>query len=405
MTIFRPSSTAELRDVIAWASAEEQPLELIGGGSKRALGRPLQVDHSVELGRLSGIRTYEPAELVLTAGAATPMDEIEAALAANGQMMAFEPVDWRHLLGAQDRQQTLGGVLACNIAGPRRIRAGAARDHFLGFQGVNGRGEIFKAGGQVVKNVTGYDLPKLLAGSYGTLAALSEVTIKVLPRPETELTLAVMGMNEADAILSLADALNSPHEVSAAAHLPADLAMRSGVPGISGAGTAVTLVRIEGPGPSVAYRAQALQSLLRPHGEIAVIEAGASVPLWREIGEARLFSDGEPIVWRLSVAPGTAPRIAAEIRRARPASIYFDWGGGLIWVGIDAVSDGGAAAIRRALGAQGGHATLIRAPESLRAAVPVFEPLEPGLAQLTSRVKDSFDPRRVLNPGRMYAGL
>src|SRR3954452_20259733 len=199
MTRFLPANLTELRDSVAAALAAEEPIEIVGGGSKRALGRPLQTPHLLDLSRLAGIRDYAPSELVLTAGAATPLAEIERALAECGQMLAFEPPDWRALLGS-DSESTLGGVLACNLSGPRRIKAGAARDHFLGFRGVSGRGEACKAGGQVVKNVTGYDLCKLMAGSFGTLAALEEVTVKVLPQPETLSTVMLWGLDALAAV-------------------------------------------------------------------------------------------------------------------------------------------------------------------------------------------------------------
>src|SRR5580692_11776318 len=214
MTRFVPTSLDELRDAIAAALAAEEPVELVAGGTKRGLGRPLQTPHVLELTRLSGIRDYAPSELVLTAGAATPLTAIDRALASAGQMLAFEPCDWRGLLGAVHGSQTLGGVIACNLSGPRRIKSGAARDHFLGFTAVSGRAEAFKAGGKVVKNVTGYDLPKLLAGSYGTLAALTEVTVKVLPRPEATRTVALWHLNDHAAIRALTQALGSAHEVS-----------------------------------------------------------------------------------------------------------------------------------------------------------------------------------------------
>src|SRR3954468_11897818 len=224
MTRFQPADLAELRDAVNAALTAEEPVELVAGGSKRGLGRPLQTPHTLDLSRLAGIRDYAPNELVLTAGAATPLAEIERVLAENGQMLAFEPPGWGGLLGVEDAAPTLGGVLACNLSGPRRIKAGAARDHFLGFRAVSGRAEIFKAGGKVVKNVTGYDLPKLMAGSYGTLAALEEVTVKVLPRPEAACTVMLCGLDPAAAIQRLSRALASPHEVSGAAYLPANLA-------------------------------------------------------------------------------------------------------------------------------------------------------------------------------------
>src|SRR5690242_18382305 len=253
MTRFRPKDERELADVVAAAVAREEPLEIVAGGSKRGLGRPLQTPHTLDLAAFSGIRSYEPEELVLTAGAATPMAEIEAALDKAGQMLAFEPPDWRVLLGSGDAAPSLGGVVSCNLAGPRRIKQGAARDHFLGFRGVSGRGESFKAGGKVVKNVTGYDLCKLMAGSFGTLAALEEVTVKVLPRPETDATVVFSGVAPGPASRLMSTALGSPHEVSGAAYLPA---------GIAGLREGRVALRVEGPAPSVRARRD---SLLRVH--------------------------------------------------------------------------------------------------------------------------------------------
>src|SRR6516162_3536052 len=222
MSCFAPTDLGGLRDTVAEALAAAEPLELIAGGSKRGLGRPLQLPRTLDLSHLAGIRDYQPSELVLTAAAATPLEEIDAALAQTRQMLAFEPPDWGSLLGlpaSAASRRTLGGALVCNLSGPRRIKAGAARDHFLGFRGVSGRGEVFKAGGKVVKNVTGYDLCKLMAGSYGTLAALEEVTIKVLPRPETVSTILLCGLDAAAAVRRLGRALASPHEVSGAVYI------------------------------------------------------------------------------------------------------------------------------------------------------------------------------------------
>src|SRR5579871_682234 len=238
MTRFRPQSESELVEIVRHAAAEEEPLELIGGGTKRALGRPMQAPHTLELGAFSGVTLYEPSELVLTAGAATPLVEIEATLAAANQMLAFEPGEWGGLFGSAPGASTLGGVLACNISGPRRIRQGAARDHLLGLRGVSGRGEAFKAGGRVVKNVTGYDLCKLMAGSYGTLAALTEVTVKVLPRPEAIRTVLLEGLEIDPAVAAMIRALCSSHELGGAAYVPDALAAT---------GKSMTVMRVEGP--------------------------------------------------------------------------------------------------------------------------------------------------------------
>src|SRR3954453_992253 len=247
MTRFAPADLAELRDAVAAGLAAEEPIEIVGGGSKRALGRPLQTPPLLDLSRLSGIRDYAPSELVLTAGAATPLAEIERTLAEAGQMLAFEPPDWRALLGTEG-EPTLGGALACNLSGPRRIKAGAARDHFLGFRAVSGRGESFKAGGKVVKNVTGYDLCKLMAGSYGTLAALEEVSVKVLPRPETVATVVFSSVESNAAVRLMSAALGSPHEVSGAAYLPESTTM----PLTLSIRPGTAAFRVEGPAPSVA---------------------------------------------------------------------------------------------------------------------------------------------------------
>ncbi|HTZ37505.1 MAG TPA: FAD-binding protein [Stellaceae bacterium] len=404
MTRFVPTSIDELREAIAFALAAEEPVELVAGGTKRGLGRPLQTPHVVDLTRLSGIRDYAPQELVLTAGAATPLTAIDRALAASGQMLAFEPPDWRALLGQAHGSPTLGGILACNLSGPRRIRAGAARDHFLGFRAVSGRAEAFKAGGKVVKNVTGYDLPKLMAGSYGTLAALEEVTVKVLPRPESAQTVVIGGVAPAPSVAVMAAALGSPHEVSAAAYLPAGLPRPASLPA-----DGMVALRVEGPAPSVAFRRDAL---LREHaasGEAGVLGEAETAALWRDLGNAApLAGLADRAVWRVSVAPSRGAEVAQAVARAVDAVWFLDWGGGLVWLAVVEPGDAGAAVIRRAVGGaegHGGHATLVRGAPGLRAAVPVFEPQPAALAALSRRVKEGFDPRHILNPGRMVEGV
>jgi len=400
MTRFVPTSVDELREAVAAALAAEEPVELVGGGTKRGLGRPLQTPHVLDLNRLSGIRDYAPSELVLTAGAATPLTAIDRALAAAGQMLAFEPPDWRGLLGQVHGSQTLGGILACNLSGPRRIKSGAARDHFLGFRAVSGRAEVFKDGGKVVKNVTGYDLPKLMAGSYGTLAALEEVTVKVLPRPETAATVIVFGVAAEHAVEAMAAALGSPHEVSGAAYLPPGTPRLTSL--ISGFG--MVALRIEGPAPSVAYRRDALLRQFADSDETAELGDAKTQALWRDIGNAvPLAGLADRAIWRLSVAPSRGAEVAQAIARTIDAVWFLDWGGGLVWLAVIEPGDAGASVIRRAIGGAG-HATLIRGSPGLRAAVPVFEPQPGPLAALSRRVKDGFDPKHILNPARMVEG-
>jgi glycolate oxidase FAD binding subunit len=388
---------------VAWAASEEAPLEVLGQGSKRAMGRPLQTAYSLDLSGLSGISLYEPEELVLTAKAGTPMAEIEAAIAERKQCLAFEPPDLGPLFGAEAGRGTLGGTLSCNLAGPRRPKAGAARDHFLGLQCVSGRGEAFKGGGRVVKNVTGYDLMKLLAGAYGTLAVMTEVTVKVLPAPAKTYSVLLYGLDDKTAQVAMTRALNSSHEVSGAAHLPTARAAGSEVSYVAGAGGAVTAIRVEGPGPSVEYRTAALRRELADLGPSEELHSRNSTILWREIRDVRPFqADAGAPLWKVSVPPSQGPRLTAALPGA---SYFFDWGGGLVWLTMPPGEDGGAAAVRRAVDETGGHATLLRAEAGLRARVPVFQPLEPGLQALSQRVKQSFDPRGVLNPGRMHPGM
>ena len=408
MTRFVPADLTELRDQIAGALAAEEPVELVASGSKRELGRPVQTAHQLDLARLSGIRDYAPSELVLTAGAGTPLSEIERALEAAGQMLAFEPPDWRGLFGSGGQDgagPTLGGVLACNLSGPRRIKAGAARDHFLGFRAVSGRGEIFKAGGKVIKNVTGYDLPKLMAGSYGTLAALEEVTVKVLPRPETVATLLFTNIEPAAAGRLMTAALGSPHEVSGAAYLPAEAAMPFAPP--SGGGTVA--LRLEGPAQSVEFRRDSLISEYVAGGACEILSGCEAIAFWHAVNEAApLAGLAGRAVWRTSVAPGRGAELGQKISQALDAVWFLDWGGGLLWAATADTSDAGAALIRAAIrgpdGQHTGHATLVKGSPALRSAVAVFEPQPPPLAELSRRVKDAFDPAHILNPGRMIEG-
>jgi len=408
MTVrYRPETPKQLRDLVAWAVAEETPLEVAGSGSKRSLGRPGNLDHRLDMTAFSGIEMHEPAELVLTAGAGTALAEIDAALAGASQRLAFEPPDLGPLLGRSAGAGTLGGLLACNHAGPRRVSAGAARDHFLGFEAVSGRGETFKSGGRVVKNVTGYDLSKLMCGSWGTLGVMTKVTVKVVPVPEKAWTVLVLGLDMARAGEAMTRALQSSYDVSGAAHLPVDLAAGSQVSYVAGAGRSVTAIRVEGPGPSVEYRCRALREELGAFGETEELHSHNSDTFWREIRDVRPFArDGDArCVWKLSAPPTAGPALADTLAIATGGKAFLDWGGGLIWLAVDAPADAAHETVRAGVAPTGGHATLLRAPEPVRAAVPVFQPPEPGMAALLGRVKESFDPRGILNPGRMYPGM
>jgi glycolate oxidase FAD binding subunit len=364
----RPGNEAELAELLRAPGAA---FELVAGGSKRGIGRPTQAS-ILDLSALSGVVDYQPGELVLTARPATALTEIEALLAAQRQRLAFEPPP--ALLG-QSLQQTLGGVIMANSSGSRRLTAGSARDHFIGLRAVNGRGEAFVGGGRVVKNVTGFDLPKALAGSWGTLAVLTEVTVRVVPTAEFERTLVFAADSVAAAVALCSQALGSMFEVSAAAFVPAR--------GVA--------LRLEGLATSVESRVAGLLSALKRTPD-ALLEGAVSGQFWREVGAASILAPF-PVIWRLSVPPRQAARILDDIG---PDAYLLDWGGGLIWVGTHHVD---RLRIRGAL--RGGHATLIRAPEAERRAGAVFTPQAPAIAALATRFKAAFDPDDRLNPGRM----
>ncbi len=401
---FKPRDEKDVAGVVRWAVAERAPLDIRGHGSKAGLGRPVQAAHTLDLSALSGILSYEPEELVLTAKAGTPLADIMAAVEAEEQMLAFEPMDFGPLYGKPAGRGTLGGTYAANVSGPRRIEAGAARDHALGIAGISGRGEAFKSGGRVIKNVTGYDLTKGLAGSYGTLAVITEISLKVVPLPETVVTLVLTDLAPETAVKAMAVAMGSPCQVSAAAHLPSDLV--AGFAALE-AGRAATLIRLEGFGPSVDTRVDELTALLAPFGALTRRDEEASAETWAAIRDVAPFcgSTDKPLL-RLSVAPATGAAVMAAVRAAVPgARAFMDWAGGLVWLEMPESGDPAAELVRAAVAESGGgHATLVRAESSLRNATAVFQPQPEPLANLSQRLKEQYDPHGILNPGRMVAG-
>lgn len=398
-TILKLQDEAGVVDAVQDALARSTPLEIIGHGSKRGIGHRVHAGHVLDVSELSGVTLYEPDELVLSAKAGTSMAEIEKLLADNNQCFHFEPMDYGPLLSGESGRGTIGGALAANLSGPRRLKAGAARDHVLGVRVVSGRGELFKSGGRVVKNVTGYDLSKGMANSWGTLGVATEVTFKVLPKPETAATLAVRGLTDGQAARAMAMALGSREEVASAAHLPPTVAHRF-LDGKLG-WEAATVLRLEGFAPSVEHRSRQLQALLG--GVVDVLNEAQSHQLWREVRDVLPYANAgdNRAVWRVSMAPMLGWCMVDEFRRYAGVDAFYDWQGGLIWMRMEA--DPEAQTLRQLIAKYGGgHATLVRAPESVRSSVEVFEPQTAALAALSQRLKHQFDPENILNPGRMH---
>ncbi len=398
-TTFRPVDETELAGLVAWAAADSVPLEIMGSGSKRGLGHAVAADHGLDMAQCTGIVDYEPAELVLTAEAGTTLSMIERHLGEANQQMAFEPPDYGPLLGHPAATATIGGTIAANLSGPRRVSAGAARDHALGLEAVTGRGEVIRVGGRVMKNVTGYDVTRLMCGSWGTLAVITRLSLKVLPAPEKTRTLLVTGLTSGAGCRVMDAVLASPHAVSAAAWLPADMATRSAVGDVSSSGRAITAVRIEGPPASVLARLDGLRSMLAGHGDMEELHGRHSAMFWKEVRDVAAFVEPESAVMRLSVPPASGA-VACDRVTAAGGAAFLDWGGGLVWCAFTP-SPATAAAVRDIATDLDGHATLIRADEELKATVPVFHPQPAARRDLTRRIRDGFDPRGILNPGRM----
>lgn len=379
----KPRSEAELAEIITTAKA---PLRIVGGGT-RDIGVPVTGEVLSTQG-LSGVTLYEPGALTLVAGAGTSLAEVENILKTEGQRLAFEPMDHRGLLGTQG-QSTIGGVVAANVSGSRRVQVGACRDSLLGVRFVDGMGRVLKNGGRVMKNVTGYDLVKLMAGSWGTLGVLSDVSLKVQAIPETEATLVAHGLDARTAVTALAAALGSPYDLTGAAHCD------------TGAdGQPTTYIRLEGLEASVKYRQKALQASTCAGWD--VVDGDKSAGLWAHVCDVAAFEKDDGTVWRISVKPSNGPVLTEMLRlQGLVFSALYDWGGGLVWVSVQDAKDGGAAVVRATVQTLGGHATLIRATPAMRRNTAVFQPEAGGLAALTKGLRVKFDPRGILNRGLM----
>jgi glycolate oxidase FAD binding subunit len=400
----------DVEQVVRAAIASDQPLEIIGHGSRRLIGQPMATNALLDLSALNAVTAYEPNELIITVQAGAPLADVLSLIDSKNQQFAFEPIDTATLLGTPG-VGTIGGMIGAGLAGPRRIKAGGARDHLLGAHAVSGFGDSFKAGGRVVKNVTGYDLCKLLAGSWGTLAVMTEVTLKVMPRPESERTLVLRGLDDVTANKAMTAALGSPFDVSGAAHVP-NSAFRTAADGLRDLGSpqqAVTLLRLEGITASAAHRAAALGKALSPFGTAQIIEDAASIAAWTFVRDIRPFAADGALgawpVWRIVCPPACGGALGERLSRDTGGDVIYDWGGGLIWAALPPKPDAQAALVRARVDAVGGHATLLRASEQVRRDVDVFHPQQGGLAALAERVRHSFDPKSILNRGRMIRGF
>lgn len=386
-----PTDEAGVQDAVASAAAARETLWVQGNATKASMLRPIEAARVLSTAGLSGITLYSPSELIISARAGTPIADIEAALAERGQQLTAEPPDLSRIFGVSGKPQTIGGITATNLSGPRRVAWGAMRDHVMGIRAVSGRGEIIHSGGRVLKNVTGLDLCKLFTGSHGTLGVITEVTLKVLPAAATSATLVLPGLDAVAGVAALSAALGSPYGISGAAWLPKG----------TGFDGPVGLVRIEDFVPSVLYRTEKLRRELNIPGA-DILDETASRAIWTAVRDVSPLPSGEA-VWRVSVRPSAGPGVLAAVAPAGLAG-FLDWGGGLVWLSGPA-SPETHRQVEAAARAADGTWMLLHAPDGLRTTVDVVPPEVPALAAITRRIKASLDPAGVLNPGRIYAGL
>ena len=385
--MLRPQNETELADIVRAATVDRRTFEIVGRGTKRGLGRPVEADAMLDLSQLSGIVRYEPDELIITARAGTPIAEIEAALDEKRQRLGFEPADWSALYGTPAHTATIGGVLSADASGSARLRYGAARDHLLGFRAVNGAGALYNAGGRVVKNVTGFDLPKLFCGAMGTLGPLTEVTLRLVPRASDSATLAIKDVEPETGLAFLRRIWSSPLEPTGLAYVPKIAGRAFATLGDIGEGAA--LIRIEGAEGPLADKIGLLKTLLDGR------EAAGINDFFARIASGEALAACADDIWRIFVPPAAAGACAHKL-----ASSFWlaDWAGGVLWIA-------GGDAIHAVAQSFGGHAMLMRASAEARARVSIFPPEVPARAALTRRVKDAFDPNGLFNPGRMFEGV
>jgi len=406
-----PRNEKEVSSLIKKFYKLNTPIELVGSGSKKTIGKRLQCGKTLNLSKITGIIEYLPEELYIKVKANTPIKKIEEELKKKNQQLAFEPIDFGCLLNGNSNYGTAAGQVACNIAGPRRFKVGSVRDHLLGFRGVNGRGEIIKSGGVVVKNVTGYDLSKLVCGSYGTLVALTEVTFKVLPAPEEIKTLVIHNQKIESAIFYLENSINSSSDISGAIFLPKESQLKGYKDNIENTfklndlkqDGSITAIRIEGPKKSIEQRTESLIKELKiTQQNISILETIQSEIFWNKVKSLEFFSNSKNNIFRIVIPPSECVKLVYQL--SKKFKYYIDWGGALIWVEAFELSEEMFESIRKKVVKLGGYITMIKYSDYLPYVEDVFT-INIDRFNISQNIKKSFDPKRILNPDKMYTGI
>jgi len=401
--IFNPSSREEIAEIIRNCYKKNIPLEINGSKSKNKIGRNFQAEKTLDLTSYSGIIDYKPEELYIKVKAGTPINSIIEELDKHDQQLAFEPVDFGFLFNGKSNNGTIGGVISCNFAGPRRFKVGSARDHLLGFQGINGKGEIIKSGGTVVKNVTGYDLCKLISGSFGTLSVLTELSVKVLPKPQSSKTLIINNPHIKKAIEYLGTALSSSSDPSGGVFYPEQFDQSFTFNDLTHKG-ALTAIRIEGPSNSVDHRIKNLSAELGLlENEYSILESVQTKIFWNKTKNLEIFSNSKKNLLRIVVP---ISETLSVLQKMKPYEInyFLDWGGSLIWVELEKISLKILREIKDITQQHSGYFTIIKVEDDLKASADIFT-IDPIKYKISEKIKKSFDPKRIFNPGKMYSGI
>ena len=400
---FKPSSREEIAEIIKNCYKKSIPLEINGTKSKNKIGRNFQSEKTLDLSGYSGIIEYKPEELYIKVKAGTPLKEILEAIDKNNQQLAFEPIDFGFLFEGKSNGGTIGGAIACNFAGPRRFKVGSARDHVLGFQGINGKGEIIKSGGTVVKNVTGYDLCKLVSGSYGTLTVLTELSIKVLPKSESSKTLIINNPHLKKAMEYLGTALSSSTDPSGGVFYPERFENNFVFNDLTHKG-ALTAIRIEGPTNSVDQRISRLvKELSLLENEYSVLDNFQTDLFWSKTRNLEVFSNLKNNLLRVIVPVSETLNVIQKLKKYE-INYFLDWGGNLIWLELEQISLKILREIKEITKEHSGYFTIIKLEDDLKASADIFT-IDPIKYKISEKIKKSFDPKRIFNPGKMYSGI
>ena len=401
--VLKPENENELQQIIKYCYKKDLPIEIVGAGTKNNIGRKLQCAKTLDMSNISGIVDYKPEELYITVKAGTPIKNVQDELKKNNQYLAFEPINFSEIFKKSSNEGTVGGTLSCNFSGSRRFKVGSARDHILGFKGYNGKGEKIKSGGTVVKNVTGYDLSKLVTGSFGTLLVLSEITFKVLPLQTDTKTIIVSGLALERSLGIMGSAMDSSNDPSGLVFYPDNFRNNFVFNDLTHPGS-ITAIRVEGTKTSTEQRINNLiQGLDLIDKNITVLDSTQSEIFWEDTRALKVFSKNQKNILRAVIPPSETVNLINRLKAFHP-NYFIDWGGSLIWLELDYLSNQKIDQIRKRVLDAGGYLTVIKSPTNIKSSSEIFT-IDPIKFKISQNLKRSFDPKRIFNPGKMYTGI